>query len=246
MQQIQLSDRLSEANFSALLQARSWTQLRERMQHSLAILCISDFMLKMDVTPPNGTVQSHLFGTLPTSLSNLFHANALSDADPINGHAARSGLPLTWQVEQLCAQNIGQVYPKLKAHGIHHGVSMTVRSAHARSRVDFYTKAAAPFLSSTTLRADLFLLGSYLHEATGLLWNAETTEQEPPLLTTREIECLHWSANGKTSREIGLILGISQNTVYFHLKNAASKFNVYGTRHAVSRAIAIGVIKPGC
>lgn len=244
MLQMQFTDRLSNTNFSALLQARSWSQLREQMQHALTLLNISDFMLKMDVTPPNRVAQCHLFGTLPASLANLFHTNALNDADPINNHAARSGLPLTWQVEALCAQNSGQVYPQLKAHGIAHGVSMIVRSEHARSRVDFYTKASASLLPLTALCADLFLLGSYLHEATDVLWHAETTEQEP-LLSGREIECLHWSARGKTSREIGLILGISQNTVSFHLKNAASKFDVYGTRHAVSRAIETGLVKPG-
>lgn len=48
----------------------------------------------------------------------------------------------------------------------------------------------------------------------------------------------------KTSSEIGLILGISQRTVYFHMKNVAMKLGVYSTRHAISRAVMMGIIKP--
>jgi DNA-binding CsgD family transcriptional regulator len=62
------------------------------------------------------------------------------------------------------------------------------------------------------------------------------------VLTEREQQCLRWSASGKTSDEIGTILGISKNTVYFHLKKAASKFEVYGTRHAISRAMELKLI----
>ncbi len=42
-------------------------------------------------------------------------------------------------------------------------------------------------------------------------------------LTPREIECTHWAAQGKTSWEISIILGISERTVNFHLTNSMQK-----------------------
>lgn len=42
-------------------------------------------------------------------------------------------------------------------------------------------------------------------------------------LTPRELECIHWAANGKTSWEISRILGITERTVNFHLGNSMQK-----------------------
>ena len=65
-----------------------------------------------------------------------------------------------------------------------------------------------------------------------------------PHLTPRERECLLWTAHGKTAWEIGQILGISDGTVVFHLKNATRKFNVFTKYHAVVKAIMLGLISP--
>ncbi len=41
----------------------------------------------------------------------------------------------------------------------------------------------------------------------------------------REKEILKWTAEGKTSAEIAMILSISENTVNFHQKNMQKKIN---------------------
>lgn len=61
-------------------------------------------------------------------------------------------------------------------------------------------------------------------------------------LSPREIETLRWSAIGKTSWEISMILGISERTVNFHVQRAAAKLRVKGRRAACARAIALGLI----
>jgi LuxR family transcriptional regulator of spore coat protein len=86
------------------------------------------------------------------------------------------------------------------------------------------------------------LLGSYLHEAVHALWKQQNSRPQPSL-TEREQACLYWSAIGKTSKETAMILSISHHTVYFHLKNAARKLNVYSTRHAINCAIRRGLIE---
>lgn len=63
-------------------------------------------------------------------------------------------------------------------------------------------------------------------------------------LTHREHDCLSWVAVGKSSWEIGQVLGISDATVNFHLGNAATKLGVRGRACAVARAIRLGLINP--
>jgi LuxR family transcriptional activator of bioluminescence operon len=61
-------------------------------------------------------------------------------------------------------------------------------------------------------------------------------------LSRREIECLRWTALGKTSSEIAQIVGISERTVVFHLRNASAHLDAVNRTHAVARAIVTGVI----
>jgi DNA-binding CsgD family transcriptional regulator len=237
--------RLSTPDLLQIVQVPDWEQLRACMQRLLTPLGICDFMLQMEITSANGASQVQLFGSLPAAILQQFSLPAAADdkADPVRQHLARSCLPLNWQVEQLCLLHGGQIYPLLKTIGITQGMSLAVHSKHAVSRLDFYSNAARQAALSTSTQADALLLAVHLQEAAELLWRKAAPSQEP-VLSVRELECLRWSADGKTSSEIGLILGISQRTVYFHMKNVAMKLGVYSTRHAISRAVMMGIIKP--
>ncbi len=64
----------------------------------------------------------------------------------------------------------------------------------------------------------------------------EPVEPEPPVdLTTREIDVLFWTAEGKSSWDIAQILGISEATVNFHIGSAKRKLGVYSKPHAVAK-----------
>ncbi|MRS16233.1 transcriptional regulator SdiA [Enterobacteriaceae bacterium RIT691] len=58
----------------------------------------------------------------------------------------------------------------------------------------------------------------------------------------RELEILKWTAEGKTSAEISIILSISENTVNFHQKNMQKKFNAPNKTQIACYAAAIGII----
>ncbi|MEO7497450.1 MAG: LuxR C-terminal-related transcriptional regulator [Massilia sp.] len=235
--------RLSDADLTDILGSTDWEQLRKRVLSLLARAGIQDFLLRMDVGIANGTTCSHMFGSLPAATLKLFDTHLQSQDDPVNRHCARSSLPMEWEVSRLCDLDCGRAYPVLHADGVRHGASFAVRGALAMSRVDFYRHANHCAALSTSQKADLALLGSHMHEAVHTLWNAQNAHPAPTL-TEREQECLYWSAGGKTGKETAMILGISQHTVYFHLRNVASKFNVYSTRHAITRATFMGMIKP--
>jgi DNA-binding CsgD family transcriptional regulator len=55
-------------------------------------------------------------------------------------------------------------------------------------------------------------------------------------LTTRELEVLTLVAEGKTSREVGAVLTISEHTVRRHLENIFAKFGVRTRAAAVAYA----------
>ncbi|WP_346658860.1 helix-turn-helix domain-containing protein [Bradyrhizobium sp. CW1] len=52
-------------------------------------------------------------------------------------------------------------------------------------------------------------------------------------MSPRELECLEWSSRGNSAGDIGIILGITERTVCFHLNNARAKLGVGSLRQAV-------------
>ncbi|MEB2846899.1 helix-turn-helix transcriptional regulator [Endobacterium cereale] len=69
--------------------------------------------------------------------------------------------------------------------------------------------------------------------------DVRVTEQ----LSDRELDCLNWTAAGKTSSEIAGILGLSEHTVNHYLNRATKKLDTVNRTQAVAKALRVGLIK---
>lgn len=70
-------------------------------------------------------------------------------------------------------------------------------------------------------------------------------EHDPvPALSSRELECLHWTALGKDQKDIAVILGLSEHTVRDYTKSARLKLGCATRSAAATRAIYLGIIDP--
>ena len=124
------------------------------------------------------------------------------------------------------------------------GLTIPIRGKHAEFAI-FSITADTSLLEwekkVRQLSRDAMLLAYQFHD-----WavKAEGIENEISLdlLTARERDCLRWRSQGKTDWEISELLGISQSTVKFHLENARARLHATNTIHAVSKAIAHGLI----
>ncbi|SER97304.1 LuxR C-terminal-related transcriptional regulator [Rhizobium sp. NFR03] len=67
-------------------------------------------------------------------------------------------------------------------------------------------------------------------------------EQAKVDLSDREIQCLNWTAAGKTSSEIADILGLSEHTVNHYLNHVAKKLDAVNRVQAVVKAMRLGLI----
>jgi DNA-binding CsgD family transcriptional regulator len=74
----------------------------------------------------------------------------------------------------------------------------------------------------------------------------QTKLNSSDLLTDREREVLRLIAEGSTSREIGVKLGISRKTADAHRNNIKRKLRVDNIAHLVQCAIVLGLIEPRC
>lgn len=75
-----------------------------------------------------------------------------------------------------------------------------------------------------------------------LLRNRDLNSTRRPSLTGREVEILQWIADGRTSREIGEQLYISENTVKNHVRNILDKLGMQSRHEAVRYAEHAGLL----
>jgi len=72
----------------------------------------------------------------------------------------------------------------------------------------------------------------------------EELPKVPNMLTAREMTVLKYLAMGKTRDEVGIILGVSAETVKTHSKSIQVKLDAPNTVGAVSRAYELGILRP--
>lgn len=68
------------------------------------------------------------------------------------------------------------------------------------------------------------------------------SEEEPPKLTTRELEIVQLIVHGKSNRDIAAVLGLSANTVAVHRANIMEALGVHNTAEMVVTAIRRGLV----
>jgi len=100
------------------------------------------------------------------------------------------------------------------------------------------------------MTADLQLLVVHAQETAMWMLLPPAREQSLSRLTPRELECLRWTMEGKTTRELGQILGIAEQTAVRHTHSAARKLDCGSKHQAVLKALRLKLIgssvRPGC
>lgn len=95
------------------------------------------------------------------------------------------------------------------------------------------------------IAADALLLASSAGETLGVATDSDGLDGEPLLvesLTPREIEVLELVAEGLPNKAVAARLGISDQTVKFHLASLSGKLGAANRTDAVRRAVRRGLV----
>jgi DNA-binding CsgD family transcriptional regulator len=99
--------------------------------------------------------------------------------------------------------------------------------------IDARLRVAANLLASSLLMAACRIEAATV---------AATAGTRADVLRPRQLECLEWSRRGKSSADIGKILGLSPRTVDEHIAAACDALDVRTRVQAVSQALAMGLL----
>jgi DNA-binding CsgD family transcriptional regulator len=79
------------------------------------------------------------------------------------------------------------------------------------------------------------ILANYFHSHVLRINGCDS--EDDILLSAKELDCLKWTAAGKTAWEASIILGITERTVRFYLNRAREKLKCATTTQAVAKAV---------
>lgn len=177
-----------------------------------------------------------------------YDTEKLGHIDPIVAHCASKSTPLIWTPEIFSAQKQKEMYEEACGHGLRSGVTLPIHGARGELGALCFVTDVNPdklFQREINLNLpELSCLRDFIFESSLQFIRYSSPTKEPIHVTSRELECLKWSAIGKSSWEIGYLLNCSEATVNFHFSNIRRKFNTNSRQQAVVRAIHLGLVNP--
>ncbi|MGF6490283.1 autoinducer binding domain-containing protein [Pseudomonas frederiksbergensis] len=177
----------------------------------------------------------------PTAWNTKYEKEHFSEVDPILAHCTHSELPILWQEEIFC--KTPTLRQAQKQQGLRYGWSQSVHDKNGLCSMLSLARSHCP-ITTYELYKNLgyaLFISRHLHE---LVAKELPAPSKPGTvhLSSREIEVLKYSADGKTADEVAIILNLSPSTVQFHIRGAIRKFGVNNKIAAVIRAARVGVI----
>ena len=176
----------------------------------------------------------------------VYDTTQLVNIDPTVTHSVMRSTPLVWEPAIFSSKKQKEMYEEASGYGLRSGITLPFHGANGELGILCFVNNVKP---SKDFQRDvlhnmpaLSMMRDFAFEAS-LRFAKPGNHEPPPTLTQRELECLKWSATGKSSWEIAKILGCSEATINFHFGNIRRKFNATSRRQAVVKAIHCGLLR---
>jgi LuxR family quorum sensing-dependent transcriptional regulator len=221
------------------------TQVRNRLESALASLGYSAFRNTGVPEPPARIEPYVLLDGWPQKYSEHYARENYYYDDPVAAWCRRSTAPFEWseaRFDRDAWPRAAEVMDVAARFGMRAGFCVPVgRSNGVQSCVT--VAGEEPDLETAAKRA-VHLISLYAHaRAAALADPTRPANAVPGLLNDRERETLAWTAMGKSSWEISVILGVSERTVNWYITNSSRKLGAVNRTQAVVQAIRAGEIK---
>jgi DNA-binding CsgD family transcriptional regulator len=186
-----------------------------------------------------------LFGQPDVAWYRHYRSLGLAGSDPRLRHMLRSAEP-AWLSELASSDGITapsrEFLKELQSFGYTESFVWPIHLPAGPVRgVILLGVAGEP--SRDTQVAAVALAQGYHVAGAPLWWSEQCGDDDDPVgLRPRQVECLAWARQGKSSADIGRILGISARTVDEHIAHACEALEVRTRVQAVARAVQLGRI----
>lgn len=165
--------------------------------------------------------------------------------DPVHQRLMRQSTPLIYDQDFYVNAEAGDLWEVHAPFGYRTGIAVGVHMPGYRRLllgVDREKPLPKDPLKLNRLIADLQLLAVHAQDAAGRLLVSKREDSAKPKLAARQLEILKLSMEGKSAWVVGSLLGISENTVNYHMKQLFKQLDVSTKQQAVLKAMEWGLI----
>jgi DNA-binding CsgD family transcriptional regulator len=235
---------LSDA-FEAAERATTVDELRAVMKKFAQQMGFPYFAYALTVKAPSLKSQQHFINGYPQQWLERYVSKSYFKVDPLVRHAESSTFPAIWTDPTFHNLASTEFWEEANAVGLRAGLSFAVHEQPGVTGIFSLAGDQALELQGIELaaligRAQMF--ACLVHHAVVRIELPKLLPGQGAALTARERECLKWAADGKTCREIGEILSITERTVVFHVNNVIQKLNAVNKTQAIVRAVALKLL----
>ena len=194
--------------------------------------------------PPLPITKSNtvLLTNYPSAWQQKYAQSNYIQVDPTVKHAMKSQMPMVWSDEVF--ESTPDFWEEAQSHQIRVGWAQATLDGQGFRGMLVVSRGrdalSAPELDAKT--PHLAWLTQVAHQLMATLLKPRFVQGVNENLSSREIEILRWTADGKTSSEIADIIHISERTVNFHVNNAIVKLNVANKTAATVKAAILGLL----
>lgn len=182
---------------------------------------------------------NYLFGNTAPGWAERYQSQQYSIEDPVVTAACRMTGAFTLNEVAGPSRAGAPILADGRTHGLFDGVVTPIRSGY--DEVGFVLLGTDHLLDLADYERFLLqgMCEAYARAGLALL----PVRPEPQSLTRRESECLRWVAVGRSDPQIGMILGLSSNTVHAHVEAAKTKLDANSRAQLVLRAVMAGILR---
>lgn len=196
----------------------------------------SNLLLCLRPGPAAANQQLMLYTDYPAAWRARYDTHGYAEIDPVVHHCVGSNLPLVWLRENYRRPAESAFFEEAAMHGLGQGVALPLHGPRGEVGMFCLRPDEEGARTSATVLHSLPMLALLRDHAIERLLAGPAHQQAGVHLTPREKEVLQWSAAGKTTWEISMILGCTSSAVDFHFKNVRRKFQVGSRQLAVLKA----------
>jgi DNA-binding CsgD family transcriptional regulator len=181
--------------------------------------------------------------TVSDAYFSEFDRKRLLSKCPLAKVITDSKLPYCWSLGDPPQKRMLDVDPQIadlqRRYGLITSVAMSLRSIdgeHFIMRFD----GTRPRLTQVELN-EIGMITLHAFDMYDKIVRSERKATPSPL-TMRELEVVRWTAQGKTSSEIGQILSLSDHTINAYMNNAIKKLDCVNRTQLVAKALRLRLI----
>lgn len=160
--------------------------------------------------------------------------------DPIIQYLLKTRKPFSWDTAYRHASQFGRkILDESSEFKFSNGIAFPISTGTGPTGCVSLGADDIPFDPKVLAMIEVVSINCYMHL---VKLNGAELDYTIEHLSKREVEVMHYVAEGKTNWEIAQILELKEETVKSYLKSTAKKLDTVNRAHAVSKAIRKGFI----